>query len=574
MPSPSRTRPAPRLPALALAGLVPLAACAADGRAPVAPPPTAAPPPVPSATPDPPATSTPDDDPEARARALVDDLAHHRYDAAAARFDPELLQALPGPALGVLWQKIEEAGGPFARVEGAESTVESDLRVVRVICRFAHLRKVLRVIFGEDGAIAGLYVEPHARDLEDAARAVVDRLSREDWQGAGATFDAILRGSLPPDKLHALWARTVKKSGAFVEVESAAIAAADGLAAVLLTCRFASGAAVVKVVYDLRDQVAGFFILPGDFLSPWRPPAYATPDRFTERDIAVGANPALPGTLTLPKGSGPFPAVVLVHGSGPSDADATQGPNRIFKDLAWGLASRDVAVIRYVKRTKHAPAGVATIKEEVLEGARAAVDLALHTREIDPRKVVVVGHSQGGYLAPRIAAEVPGVAGIVLLAGPSRPLQDSLVDQLSYFLKLDPRNAEKQRMVTAARECKARIEDPGLDPAASIELPDGAHEKGSYFLSLRGYRPTEVAAGLTIPILVLQGDRDYQVTHADFEGWRRALAGRPGVTLKRYPALNHLFIAGSGTPRPGEYESPGHVDAAVVSDVAAFMGKL
>ncbi|APR77216.1 Hydrolase (HAD superfamily) [Minicystis rosea] len=537
------------------------------------PPPVASQPAPPPAPTEPP-VAEPAPDPETRARALVEDLAHHRYDDAIARFDAELVQALPRPALTVLWQKIEDAGGALARIEGAESTVESDLHVVRVICRFAHFRKVVRVVLGDDGAVAGLFIEPHARDLEDAARGIVDRLAHDDFQGAGSTFDAILRGSLPPDKLRALWTRVVKRSGAFVEVDRAAIAAADGLSAVLLTCRFASGSAVVKVVYDMRDQVAGLFILPGDVLSPWRAPPYASPDRFVERDITVGASPALPGVLTLPKGPGPFPAVVLVHGSGPSDADASLGPNRIFKDLAWGLASRDIAVIRYVKRTHHIPQAVASIQEEVVDGALAAVDLAAHTREIDARRIVLLGHSQGGYLAPRLATETPTIAGIILLAGPSRPLQDSLVDQLSYFLKLDPQNAEKQRMVAAARELKARIEDPALDPALFLDLPGGERERGSYFLSLRGYRPTDVAAGLSIPILALQGDRDYQVTSTDFDGWRRALASRPKVTFKRYPALNHLFIAGSGTPRPGEYESPGHVEAAVVNDIAAFVGRL
>ncbi len=288
----------------------------------------------------------------------------------------------------------------------------------------------------------------------------------------------------------------------------------------------------------------------------------------------MGASPALPGTLTLPRGAGPFPVVVLVHGSGPSDADESVGPSKVFKDLAWGLASRGVAAIRYVKRSRHAPAGVSTVKEEVLDGAAAAIDLARHTAELDPRRVVIAGHSQGGYLAPRIAADNPGVAGLVLLAAPSRPLEDSIVDQLVYLSQREPGDGAKQRLVEEARAFKARVEAPALTPDEAVPIPGGGVLDGRYFLALRGYRPAEVAAKLSLPILVLQGSRDYQVTAPDLEGWKRALGGRPGVEIKQYPGLNHLFIAGTGTPGPAEYEVPGHVEAAVVDAVAAFVGRL
>jgi hypothetical protein len=560
--------------ALAAAGLAALiVACAPPDRPPD--PPLAPPLPPPTAAPATRASSAPvAADVAAEARAFVADLAAQRWDAAAGRLDEETAKSAPSSALAALWRKLEDAGGPFRAVEGAETIVENEVRVVRVVCRFTRLRKVLRVAFADDDRIRGILVAPFSRDLEDSARTLVDKLANGDFNAAGAGFDTLLRGTLPPDKLRAVWTQLARKKGAFGEITTASLTTADGLWAVLLTCRFASGPVVVKVVYDLRDQITGLSFLPGDSLAPWKPPAYAHPDRFVERDLSVGAAPALPGTLTLPKGKGPFPAAVLVHGSGPSDADATLGPNKIFKDIAYGLASRNVAVIRYAKRTHVVPGGVASIKEEVLDSAQAAVDLAAQNRDIDPKRIFVIGHSQGGHLAPRLAAETPAIAGIVLLAAPSRPLQDSLLEQLSYFLKLDPQNAEKQALVAAARAFKVRIEDPALGPDDAVDLPGGVKEKGSYFLSLRGYRPTEVAAKLAIPILVLQGDRDYQVTGVDFDGWKKALSPRPNASLKRYPSLNHLFIAGSGTPRPGEYESPGHVDEAVIEDIAAFAQRL
>ena len=156
-------------------------------------------------------------------------------------------------------------------------------------------------------------------------------------------------------------------------------------------------------------------------------PDYIDPEAFEERAIVLneGTDWELPGTLTLPVGKGPFPAVVLVHGSGPNDRDETIGPNKPFRDLAWGLATQGVAALRYDKRSKvHAGKMAAlesmTVDDEVIADAVAAVRLLRQTDEVDPDRVFVIGHSLGGHLAPRVAAEADGVAGVVILSG-ARP---------------------------------------------------------------------------------------------------------------------------------------------------------
>jgi dienelactone hydrolase len=107
---------------------------------------------------------------------------------------------------------------------------------------------------------------------------------------------------------------------------------------------------------------------------------------------------------------------VLVHGSGPQDRDETIGPNKPFRDLAWGLASQGIAVLRYEKRTKkHAMKLVLikntiTVKQETIDDALAAVALLRKTERIDPNRIFVLGHSLGGMLIPRIGARDPDVA--------------------------------------------------------------------------------------------------------------------------------------------------------------------
>ena len=247
----------------------------------------------------------------------------------------------------------------------------------------------------------------------------------------------------------------------------------------------------------------------------------------------------LPAKLTLPEGAGPFPAVVLVHGSGPHDMDETIGPNKPFRDIADGLAARGVASLRYTKRTRqYKPANI-TLNEETIQDAVSAANLLRANPKIDAKRVYIVGHSLGGYAAPRIAQADPKLAGLILLAGNARPISELIDEQIEY-LGGTPAQAEEMKKKFPA----AYLEELAADPVA-------------------------VAKTLTVPMLILQGERDYQVTMKDFARWR-TLAG-PRVTLKSYPGLNHLFQPGEGKSTPAEYGKEVPFSAAVLDDIAAWI---
>jgi len=111
-----------------------------------------------------------------------------------------------------------------------------------------------------------------------------------------------------------------------------------------------------------------------------------------------------------------------------------------------------------------------------------------------------------------------------------------------------------------------------LKPADAADRTPILGAPASYWLDLRGYDPAMAAKALSVPLLILQGERDYQVTMTDdFVRWQSTLASKPSVTLKTYPALNHLFMAGPGKSLPAEYYVPGHVSADVVRDIATWI---
>jgi len=210
-----------------------------------------------------------------------------------------------------------------------------------------------------------------------------------------------------------------------------------------------------------------------------------------------------------------------------------------------------------------------------VDDARAAAALLAQQPEIDPKRIFVLGHSLGGTLAPRIAQGDPQVAGLIIMAGTTRPLEKVVVEQLKYIASLNgPITPESQKQIDAAEQMAKEVESPNLAASATIDLL-GSKIPGSYFLDLRDYHPAEVAAQLKIPMLILRGERDYQVTMEDFDGWKKALAGNPRVAFKLYPGLFHLFMpsstAGTGLGSPRDYEKPSHVSEPVIRDIASWV---
>ncbi len=428
-----------------------------------------------------------------------------------------------------------------------------------------------------------------ATPIEEAAKQIVAQLVAQDFAGPVARFDDKMREALPAERLSSVWQQIGAQAGAFRSITGARTEARGEYRIVILTCAFENLPLDIKIVFNAGDLVAGFFFSPAasaappggtpDNRPPWTPPAYAQPERFAETAITVESGTwKLPGTLTMPKGTGPFPAVVLVHGSGPHDRDETIEAVKPFRDLAWGLASRGIAVLRYDKRTlllsqqqNPSIAGL-TVWGETIDDARTAVALLGHTPGVDAKRIWVLGHSLGANLGPRIAAGQSNIAGLALLAGNVRPLEDLLVEQLTFLANVDSSvsNYEKTQL-EAAERLRVQVRSAALTDTSVVTVL-GAPLPGSYWLDLRSYDPAKTARGLAIPIRVLQGGHDYQVGRTDFDLWQKALAGRTNARCTWYPALNHLFVASTAAPGQGEYAQPGHVDAQVIKDLAAAIG--
>jgi dienelactone hydrolase len=397
---------------------------------------------------------------------------------------------------------------------------------------------------------------------DQVADSLFGALRSGDYDAAFRLFDARMKAAVPLEKLRTLWEEQTGRIGALRSWERIAGDPSRGYEVRLATLRFDRGEMKAMVAVDpLEGSVAGFFLRPAAQPAAGHP-AYADTTRFHTVDVTVGSDPyPLPGSLALPAGTGPFPAVVLVHGSGPQDRDETIGANKVFRDIAEGLASKGIVVLRYDKRSLRYPEALKdkpTIDDEVVLDAMAAVKLVQGRAEVDPKRVLVIGHSLGALLAPEIALRAGSVAGTVLLAPPGRKPWNIVAAQMRY---LNAPAAEIEKIDSMGKTIESgKITGDPLFAGAPV----------SYWIDWGKRDGPETARKLARPLLVLHGERDYQVIDEDVAIWKKRLQGAPNTRFVSLPGLNHLFIEGTGKPGPAEYDTPGHVDARVIEALAAF----
>jgi dienelactone hydrolase len=414
-------------------------------------------------------------------------------------------------------------------------------------------------------------------DTASIASTVVEMARDGRFTEMESLFAPPLRAAVSAETVCDAWGAEINKRGPVATIGApVSEPVKEGLVRVRVPVTCEHGELMVIMAVDSKGALQGFRLAAPEGAAAWTPPSYANAKKFKEHDVMVGSGPlAVPGTLSLPHGHGPWPGVVLLPPMGSFDRDETSGLNKPLKDLAWGLASRGVAVLRFDMVTYAHSRQVATrrdftMTDEYVPYAVAAFHLLKLQPGVDPARIFVLGHSMGGKVAPRVAAAEPSIAGLVIMAGDTQPMQRSAIRVARYLAHLSPGPASEMAVETITRQA-ALVDSPDLSPSTPArELPFGL--SGSYWLDLRSYDPVSTAAALDKPMLILQGGRDYQVTaEDDLLRWKESLSHRPEVTIRIYEADNHLFFSGTGPSTPAEYDPAQHVDPAVIADIATWL---
>ncbi len=409
-------------------------------------------------------------------------------------------------------------------------------------------------------------------DQAQQAEAFIELLEQGEFDQATEMFGTSMRSALPAAKLREVWEGLPEQLGPLHGRGSTRGETVGDTDLLSIPLAFEKLTLEARIAFGDDGLMSGFRLVPAQSAPASAPVTVGD----NERDLRIGDGAqSLPARLRVPQGDGPFPVVLLVHGSGPHDMDQTIGPHRVFHWLAEALAKRGVASLRYEKRTKTHPEAFAdgryTVDDETVNDAVQAIEQLGNMPDIDRHQIYVAGHSLGGLMAPRIAQRAPQVAGLILMAAPARPLQELVLEQLDHLASLqESPTAELTAQIEAAKLAAARLADLPADTDATTPLMLGL--PAGYWRDLNAYDPLATALALPQRMLIIQGGRDYQVSaERDFGAWRRGFAGSARVTFKLYPEMNHILLAGEGPSRPEEYLQPGEFMAQPAEDMAQWI---
>jgi len=305
---------------------------------------------------------------------------------------------------------------------------------------------------------------------------------------------------------------------------------------------------------------------------PRRPQTPAKPYPYREEEVTF-ANPAagisLAGTLTIPQGAGPFPTVMLITGSGAQDRNESILDHQPFLVLADHLTRNGIEVLRADDRGVGKSGGIfATATTADFAGdVEAGLSFLRSRSEVDQRRLGLIGHSEGGMIAPMVAARNNAVRFVVLMAGPGVPGDELILEQARLLAiasgappDIVQRNATEQRALldivkgekdnaALERALRERFSALGLTPQSADRL---ATPWMRYFVS---YDPAPALSALTCPVLAINGEKDLQVPPAqNLPVLRRALSSNKSAQVEQIPGLNHLFQP-AATGLPTEYAS-------------------
>lgn len=410
--------------------------------------------------------------------------------------------------------------------------------------------------------------------LINRADSFFETMNNGKFEEAHGFFDESVKDKISADELKLFWLRLGNSLGTYESVNGAQNRSQGEYYQVTLNCVFTKGNQGFTFIFNKSEKLVGFFIAPTASEAVYVEPAYADTNLYREKEVEIKFDGGqMAGLLTTPKNGTNFPLVVFVHGSGPSDMDESVGPNKPLKDLALGLAAKGIASIRYVKRSMVYPNNFTkafTVKEEVLDDALTAVEIARNTPGINKSQIYVMGHSLGGMLAPRIAALAPDLAGIILAAAPARKLSDLIAEQNKhlYVSSGDTTAVMRQQFEETSRE---------IDRTRLLKLGDIAPDSvilsapAAYWMDINNYDQLGSARKFKNRILVIQGENDFQVSVQDFNMWRTALASNKNASFKLYPDLNHLLSSQKQKGNGMQYRVPANVSPKLIEDISVWI---
>ncbi len=412
---------------------------------------------------------------------------------------------------------------------------------------------------------------PQAR--EQKARDLTTWLSKGEYEKFYQAFDSMMQANISAEQVSQIWDAIQMQAGAFQKILSVREEKKGNYNHVLTMVAFESVSMEIQYTFNEELQLSGLYFLPPKPPPGYKNPPYDQKDQYKIIDtVLTDPSGNLPAKLLIPVNAPSFPMVVLAHGSGANDMDQSFGPNKPFKDLAIGLASKGVGVLQFDSRALKQPKSIMKLGHKMTAANTTFPDIknaVALCRKFNGNQgpVILLGLSLGGMMAPRYAFEEEDVDGLIMMAANARPLEDLIIDQYEHLSAKNPA-LDVEEMKTRVGVVKS---DTLSEVIPSNKLP--LDLPAAFWMDLKKYDQVAIAKELTIPILILQGERDYQVTMKDFNLWKKGLEGQENVSFQSFETLNHLFLEGTGVSYPEEYNTPGNIPEYVIEVISEWVNK-
>jgi pimeloyl-ACP methyl ester carboxylesterase len=503
-------------------------------------------------------------------------LHQGEFAVATKNFDAAMSKVLPVAELKKTWEKLLADSGAFKKHVTGRLETSGKYEIVYVTCEFAKMKLDARIVFDEENKIAGLFFKkPLPTGVEEI------------WEGT------LKAGVLD---LRLVFHLFKQKDGSYTGTMDSPDQGATGLVLDEVTIKDNKTRLELKrlkMVFDgkrSRDgkEMAGDLKQVGQSYpltlkrvakakESRRPQTPRKPYPYREVEVRYENKKdgiKLAGTLTLPQGQGPFPAAILITGSGAQDRDETIFGHKPFLVLADYLTRRGIAVLRADDRGVGGSSGNVqdATSADFADDVRAGIEFLKNHNEINTAQIGLIGHSEGGIIAPLVAGRSRDVAFIVLLAGTGVRGDEILYLQGAAILKVlgaDParlarQKALQERMFAVVRQEKGKaVAEKKLRAAVADFIAKlGKEEKSEWkdqlpalegqinmlltpwFRHFLDHDPLPALRRVTCPVLALNGEKDLQVdAKTNLHAIAAALkeAGNPDVTMRAFPNLNHLF---------------------------------
>ena len=520
---------------------------------------------------------------EETGQKYLNDLFSEKYEEAYNNYlhDRAMENAVNPEKYKEIMEDVYQKQGVFKEFRGSETKTKGDYIFYTSGVLFESGALNVNVVFDNKGQLAGINFSEYTfgfdepADLSDenlvemAREYLSDLLSGNYIDGYNNhPHDQKMEELLSPEEYESMFVELNKTSGEFINFNGSEVTVQGPYRIAAIGTLFEKQNYNMNVVFDAYGKIAGLnfslYTFGEDIL----------PEGLKEIDIEFGLEEwKLPGKITLPEEDGIYPLLILVHGSGPNNMNETVGLNEPFKDIAYYLAEKGIAVLRYDKRTYAHMRSITnleefTVYEETIDDAAEAVKFAASLDYIDDDNIFVLGHSLGAYLMPRIAEATDNAKGYIMAGGIYSSLGDIIPYQIEYLNNLDGiLTEEEQKQIDETEIMAYKMKNP--DMIEEGEIVFGAHK--TYWENLASYDPVQMAGTIEKPVFVFQGDRDYQVPVSELKLLQDALINEKNFQFKIYEGLNHILMFGSETPSPQDYYVKNTVYPPLLDDMADFI---